>query len=117
MRLNRPISIPEAAKRANWSRWKMWRHLEALNEKHGGTLLLNVSRSERPRYVITEESLAKLGLVDSEGPTIVERLDELEEKMASHRKSIRTIDGKLERLNSMVLDALRRMALLLGKTP
>ncbi len=41
------LTVAELATKAGWNYQRMWRHLRALNDERGGTLLRNTSRSKK----------------------------------------------------------------------
>lgn len=55
------LTIPEVARRAGWSRLRMWRYLVRENRRRDGGLLVNVSAGgERPRWTVSEGALRSL---------------------------------------------------------
>lgn len=94
------LTIPQVAKLAGWSYPRMRRHLEALNRELGMTLLRNVSRGkERPRWTITLEALQKVAPEwFSDGTTLRERVEALEEKTEHQRKKLELVVMRVEQM-------------------
>jgi molybdenum-dependent DNA-binding transcriptional regulator ModE len=93
--LGRIMTIPQAAKRAGWSRWRMRRYLVTLNRQLNGMLLVNISRGQtKPIWTV---SVAALRLVHPQwfqDPESLQRqVDDLREEQAQIRSRV----GRLER--------------------
>lgn len=56
-KLDKVLTIKEIADLAGWSRKRMLRHMQRLNEEVGGMLLHNGGTAERPRYTATLSAL------------------------------------------------------------
>lgn len=58
MALERVYGMAELAAMIGWDRRRLVRHLQNMNEQHGGTLLKNVGRpGKRPRWTTTLSAL------------------------------------------------------------
>lgn len=91
------ITIPEAARRAGWSRWRMRTHLVRLNEELGGLLLVDVSHGkERPRWTV---SVAALKLVHPQWfqnpESLQQQLDELRDEHTETRLRVVRLEKRV----------------------
>ncbi len=90
------LTPPQVAKRAGWSRKRMWAYLVELNRRYDGLLLVNVSQGKkRPRWTVSMQSLKLLNAPWFQDPESLQRqidehgakLVELEARLVSAEKT------------------------------
>jgi hypothetical protein len=102
------LTIPEVAKRAGWSRWRMAKHLKRLNAELGGLLLVNIAHGEdRPRWTISLGALKLAHPQWFQDPESLQRqIDDLSEREAELRLRLHQAE-KTIRFQTARLEAMR----------
>ena len=105
------LTIPQAAKRAGWSRTRMWRFLMAQHIK--SPLLVNVGRGKRNVWTVSLGALRSIAPEWSVDPERVsadleylrEHAANTDEALASHEEELKCLRGQVamlvERLTEM----------------
>lgn len=101
------LTIPEVARRAGWSRVRMWRHLRREHARLGGGLLYNAGGgAKRPRWTVSEGALKALmpqWFADPEAvhmqlEACAETTERHEDELTALRAEVRVLRGAVSAL-------------------
>lgn len=98
------LTIPEVARRAGWSRQRMWKYLVREHARHGGGLLHNMSMgTQRPRWTVSEGALKALMPQWFADPEAVHmQLEACAENASRHDDELAALRAELMALRGMV---------------
>lgn len=101
MKLDKVLTVSEVALLAGWSRRRMLRRLQRIEERLGTPLLCNVGTRRKPRWTVTLgvlERLAPQWFVDEE--TLESRVVALEERVSLQQQYL---DMQSERIAELAI--------------
>lgn len=100
--LGKILTIPQAARLAGWSRWRMAEHLLRLNAELGGLLLANVSHGKkRPRWTVSVSALKLVHPQWFQDPESLQRqIEAVSEEVSEIRLRVVRVEKKVETLIS-----------------
>lgn len=106
------LTISQAAKRAGWSRRRMYRFLLGQHRKVGG-LLVNVSAGKRPVWTVSLGALRSIAPEWSSDPEQVsadleylkDHAENTDQRLAAHEDEIRCLRGQIAMLVERVRGA------------
>lgn len=109
------LTISQAAKRAGWSRRRMYRFLMAQHRKLGG-LLVDVSSNRRPMWTVSLGALRSIAPEWAADPERVsadleylrEHAANTDERLASHEDELKCLRGQIAMLVDRVAKERRR---------
>lgn len=109
------LTIPQAAKRAGWSRRRMYRFLMAQHRKVGG-LLVDISSGKRPVWTVSLGALRSIAPEWSSDPEQVsadleylrEHAANTDQRLVAHEDEIRCLRGQIAMLVDRVAKERRR---------